>query len=293
MKCQHCLRAIKRWQPSCPYCRTRMKPNSYSTITEAKETLEQNSRRRLLQQVLQFALLAVALIALASLVRFNPPKANPLPQENLRTAANTAPSPIPTAAPQIEVPIAVPTEVSPTTPEVAPTPAPTVESPVLRLFSDEDLKLANKGESPTPDTRSRAFSSAATVTATPKNVRRAAPETPVDEVASKKLATPIAPSVSAPPPAPVARPVESEPQLEVETTGTLLHPNTGLVTIKSYVPARIYIDGVYSGSTPRSVKLLAGEHTINLLAEGYHEYSRKVKVSGQQQVGILASMSKK
>jgi hypothetical protein len=272
-----------------------MKPNSYSTISEAKESLEQNSRRRLLQHVLQFALLAGALIALASLVRFNPPKANPLPPESLRAAASVAPTPAPTAVPSHDVPSVASApvasvEAASASPALTPTPAPTVEPETLSLFSVDDLRDANKAVAPVVAAPPAVFSTVAT----PKTVRRAAPETPADEAAPKKMATPIAPSVSLPPPpAPVARPAEAEPTLEVETTGVLLPANTGLVTIKSYVPARVYIDGVYSGSTPRSVKLLAGEHTINLLAEGYHEYSRKVKVSGQQQVGILASMNKK
>ncbi len=264
-----------------------MKPNSYSTITEAQETLEQNSRRRLLQQVLQFALLAIALIALASLVRFNPPKA----QDNLRAATSVASTPAPTTASQLDVPTAAPAEMAQAA--LAPAPAPTVEPQTLSLFSAEDLRSANKDATPVAAARPAVFPLGVTVTATPKNHRRAVATTPADEAAPKKLATPIAPSAAVPPPAPVAPAVEAEPQLEVETTGVLLPPNTGLVTIKSYVPARVYIDGVYSGSTPRSVKLLAGEHTISLLANGYHEYSRKVKVSGQQQVGILASMSKK
>lgn len=65
-----------------------------------------------------------------------------------------------------------------------------------------------------------------------------------------------------------------------------------MLTIKSYVPARIYINGEFSGVTPRTVKLLAGEHTVTLVADGYQEWARKVKLSGQQQAGILASLKK-
>lgn len=288
MKCQHCAREIKLWQSACPYCQNRTQPNSYSTIVEAPESPEQSSRRRLLQQVLQFSLVAVTFIALASLVRLNPPKANPLPPESLRAAANLSPSPVPTPELLIrnEAPNVVPTEVTPV-PKSAPVPV--TESQPISLFSAEDLRLASRSASVARLTTS--------VAATPKKSPRAsapiAPDASADEVAPKKMATPIAPSVSAPPNSPSATTAETSPKLEVEAAGVLLHPNTGLVTIKSYVPARVYIDGVYSGSTPRSVKLLAGDHTISLLAEGYHDYSRKVKVSGQQQLGILASMNKK
>lgn len=282
MKCQNCSREIKLWQSACPYCQNRTQPKSYSTITEAAESPEHNSRRRLLQQVLQFSLVAVTFIALASLVRFNPPKANPLPQESLRAANgnSAAPAPAPELATPVEAPMPAPTEL---VPEAKPAPEPQT----LSLFSAEDVRLASKGVASTSTARSF-------VAGTPRKSRfTSVPAVTTDEAASKKIATPIAPSVSIPSNPPTATTADTDPKLEIESAGVLLHPNTGLVTIKSYVPARVYIDGVYSGSTPRSVKLLAGDHTISLLANGYHDYSRKVKISGQQQLGILASMSKK
>ena len=87
-----------------------------------------------------------------------------------------------------------------------------------------------------------------------------------------------------------ALPADS-PNLEAENIG--LSPQTGLLTIKSYIPARVYIDGQFSGLTPRTVKLSAGEHVINLMAEGHVEWSRKVSLKGKQQVGVVASMQPK
>jgi len=285
MKCLQCLREIKVGQFSCPYCRQRVQSGSYSIITEASDAPEQRSRRRLLQQVLQFSLVAITFIALASLVRFEPPKANPLPPESLRTTAISAPTPAPSA----EVLRSALRAESPA-PVLASQSAPVVEPQPLSLLSAEDLRLTRKGASATTVLRvPDSFANAAADN--PKRSRMAAVS--ADEVPPKKIATPIATSVPIVPKPAVTPLTEADPKLEVESAGVLLHPNTGLVTIKSYVPARVYIDGVYSGSTPRSVKLLAGEHTISLLADGYHDYSRKVKVSGQQQVGILASMSKK
>lgn len=287
MKCQNCSREIKLWQATCPYCRNRMPPKSYSTITEAPETLEQHSRRRLLQRVLQFSLVAMMFIALASLIRFNPPKASPRPPENLRAAVESSPvavsvaeSPARVDAPRVDALMETPVASEPE-------PAPVVEPQTLSLFSAEDLRLA--GSRTAPATIARPMITAQTTS--PKTPRTAAAST--DEALPKKIATPIAPSGSVATPAAAVTIADTDPKLEVESAGVSLYPNTGLVTIKSYVPARIYIDGVYSGSTPRSVKLLAGDHTISLLASGYHEYSRKVKISGQQQLGILASMSKK
>lgn len=284
MKCQHCSREIKLWQSACPYCRNRTPPNSYSTITETPEAPEQNSRRHLLQQVLQFSLVAVTFIALASLVRLNPPKAHPLPAESWRASVSSSPAPTQELSARVEAPVAG-------SAESGPGPEPVVETQALSLLSPADLRLASSRT--TSVIFARAAASVASIAAPPKNSRPASAavflDASADEVAPKKVATPIAPAVSALP----ATTTETDAQLEVEAAGVLLPANTGLVTIKSYVPARVYIDGVYSGSTPRSVKLLAGDHTINLLADGYQEYSRKVKISGQQQLGILAAMSKK
>jgi hypothetical protein len=280
MKCQNCSREIKLWQSACPYCQRRTQPNSYSVITEAPEASEQNSRRRLLQRVLQFSLVAVTFIALASLVRFNPPKANTPPPESLRGSASSSPAPVP-------VPELVASAGSAAPVEVAPEPAPAIEPQSISLFSAEDLRMAKVRPAPAAFNRP-------TVTGTSSMPSKSSPEAVIiDEAASKKTATPIASPVAAPASSSSAVAAETSAQLEVESAGVLLQANTGLVTIKSYVPARVYIDGVYSGSTPRSVKLLAGDHTISLLANGYHDYSRKVKISGQQQLGILASMSKK
>ncbi|HEX4948457.1 MAG TPA: PEGA domain-containing protein [Blastocatellia bacterium] len=279
MKCQYCSRAIKFWQPACPACQKPLKPNSYSTIAEATQTLEQKSRRRLLQQVLQYTLLAVAFIALASIIRIDPPKANPLPQENLRAASST---PTPEIMEGNDVPVALSEDNEVDHLHETRATSRTRMAPIS-LLSATELGLANSKPAP--------LAVPHPIVTAPKRPRETASS--ADEMTPRKMTS--IPSTAAPvsvaPRIPSA--TEAAPKLEVEPTGVILHPNTGLVTINSYVPARVYIDGVYSGNTPRSVKLLAGEHSISLLANGYHEYSRKIKVLGQQQVGILAAMSKK
>lgn len=287
MKCQSCFREIKIGLSTCPYCQKRQPSRSYSTINDATQTLEQHSRRRLLQQVIQFSLVAVTFIVLASFIRFDPPKANT--PEPVRSAEAASPTPLP-ASPVIEAPV-LESAPAPVTVETLTARKSVAKPQTISLFSAEDMRRANGGATSattprpvTPPVISSTVSlmgSAPLITKKPRSA---------DEAKPKKVVTPIVslPSSTTPAPAP-----EPEPKLEIEGTGVSLHPNTGLVTIKSYVPARVYIDGVYSGATPRSVKLLAGEHTISLLADGYHEYSRKIKVNGQQQLGILASMSKK
>jgi hypothetical protein len=82
-------------------------------------------------------------------------------------------------------------------------------------------------------------------------------------------------------------------ELTIEPPNAVLGEDTALLTIKSYTRAAVYIDGQFSGLTPRTVKLLAGEHTVTLLAEGYEDWTRKLKLRGRQQAGILASMSRR
>jgi hypothetical protein len=275
MKCQHCSREVKLWQTSCPHCKGRLPNNSFSTMVEIPVTVEQQSRRRLLRQTLQFGLLALTIIILAGVVRLSPPQANPLSKDTLKVAAATTPGP----TPQPEV---VATSVAPT-PSADSAPK-TTEAKLqsIDLFADV-LALSSSGKASIPKPR-----------ATSVEGKKAEPILPViDEVPPKKVTNPVLVPSPAAPNASASLTPEAEPNLELDGAQTLLQPNIGLVTIKSYVPARVYIDGVYSGMTPRSVKLLAGEHSISLMAAGYHDYTRTVKISGQQQLGILAAMSKK
>ncbi|HYE72843.1 MAG TPA: PEGA domain-containing protein, partial [Blastocatellia bacterium] len=104
------------------------------------------------------------------------------------------------------------------------------------------------------------------------------------------IVTPTPRVVNVPRSQPIPEPVAAS--LEVDSGPAELDSRTGLLTIKSYVPARIYIDGAYSGVTPRSVKLIAGEHTVTLVADGFQEWTRRVKLNGKEQAGILASLKK-
>lgn len=85
----------------------------------------------------------------------------------------------------------------------------------------------------------------------------------------------------------------ADAQLSIEQIDPKNSGETGLVAIKSYTPARIYINGQFSGLTPRIVKLIAGDHQIRLIADGYEDWTRRVRLKAKQQVGIMASMKKK
>lgn len=276
MNCHHCTRDVKLWQTFCPYCGSRQLNKSFSTIAEEPIILEPQSSRQLLRKTMQFVLVALAVIVLASVFRLSPPQANPVVKEAAKPNAASSPASLPTPEPTLVA--------APVVPVPKPTVQPEAKLPPIDLMADV-FEIRGAAKVATPKLRNAAMA-----------VRQTEPNLPVaDEARPKKAIKP--PIVSEPnlleakPILP--RPVEAEANLEVDTTKTLLQPNIGLLSIKSYVPARVYIDGVYSGVTPRSVKLLAGDHSISLMANGYHEYSRTIKVAGQQQIGILASLSKK
>lgn len=273
MKCHHCSHEVKLWQTFCPSCGSRQQGKSFSTIAEAPIPMEPQPRRQLLRKTLQLALLALAIIVLASVTRFSLPQANPVVKDTAALAAPTpppAPPPIASPAPVVLPPAAPP-----------PVPAETKLMPINFLTEVMGLRPTAKGAAPKLSP------------GIPVQPKSAEAEVRTDDVLPQKARQPVAPAQPVLPAAPATAPPEADPNLEVDTAHTLLQANVGLVSIKSYVPARVYIDGVYSGVTPRSVKLLAGAHNISLLAGGYHEYVRTVKVSGQQQIGILASLSKK
>jgi len=85
---------------------------------------------------------------------------------------------------------------------------------------------------------------------------------------------------------------EVEPEVEIEQYEASPTDKSGIVSINCYVPARVYIDGQYSGVTPRTVHLLAGEHQVRLVAEGYLEWSNRIQVRSRHQMGVLASMTR-
>lgn len=92
-------------------------------------------------------------------------------------------------------------------------------------------------------------------------------------------------------PPPVLR-ASGSSAIEIEWTEPPAGAKTGLVSINSYVPARVYIDGQYSGVTPRSVHLLVGDHSLRLVADGYQEWTRRIRVRNRQQVGVIAAMTR-
>jgi len=90
-----------------------------------------------------------------------------------------------------------------------------------------------------------------------------------------------------------AQPARDGVRLGVEQIDAKSSGETGLVAINSYTPARIYVNGQFSGITPRTIRLTAGDHQIRLIADGHEDWTRRVRLKARQQVGIMASMKKK
>lgn len=85
---------------------------------------------------------------------------------------------------------------------------------------------------------------------------------------------------------------QPQSQKPVEQIGAKNSDEAGVV-INSHTPAKIYINGQFSGITPRTIKLNAGDYQIRLMADGFEEWTRRVRVKNKQQVEINASMKKK
>jgi PEGA domain len=72
------------------------------------------------------------------------------------------------------------------------------------------------------------------------------------------------------------------------------HANSsGFLAVSSYTPARIYVDGKFWGLTPRTVRLAAGAYQLRLIAAGYEDWIQQIQLKRGQQIGIMASMTKK
>ena len=78
----------------------------------------------------------------------------------------------------------------------------------------------------------------------------------------------------------------------VEQVGAKNSDQTVLI-ISSITPARVYINGQYSGITPRTIKLNPGDHQVRLIADGYEEWTRRVRLKTNQRMEISASMKMK
>lgn len=106
------------------------------------------------------------------------------------------------------------------------------------------------------------------------------------------------PAKSAAPAGTVASVEEAEPDAPVypnlTIVGSLTDSSISELTIEaSSGDARIYIDGSFSGSSPRTLRLSAGEHTLLLVMDGYEAWERKLTIPGGKAAVLRADMQKK
>jgi len=76
-------------------------------------------------------------------------------------------------------------------------------------------------------------------------------------------------------------------------SGKSAKSNSVSVTITSITPAQVYIDGQLSGKTPHTIKLMPGDHQVKVVADGYLDWTRKIRVKNRQKFTVRASMKKK
>lgn len=72
----------------------------------------------------------------------------------------------------------------------------------------------------------------------------------------------------------------------------LTNRNTGGLTLNCATRAKIYLDGQFSGFTPQTVRLTPGRHKVSVLADGYEEWNRKIRLKAGQQINLKASLKK-
>jgi len=85
---------------------------------------------------------------------------------------------------------------------------------------------------------------------------------------------------------------QSQSQIPVERLDAKNSDETGVV-INSSTPARIYINGQFSGDAPLSIRMSPGDYQIKLIADGYEDWTRRVRVKNKQRVEITALLKKK
>ena len=68
--------------------------------------------------------------------------------------------------------------------------------------------------------------------------------------------------------------------------------NTGGLTLNSGTRGKVYLDGQFSGYTPQTIRLTPGMHKVSVLADGYEEWNRKIRLKAGQQLTLKASLKK-
>lgn len=90
------------------------------------------------------------------------------------------------------------------------------------------------------------------------------------------------------------RPTYWEPYDWYEENEYWYYPGYGYLVIRSSPSrARIYVDGSYKGTTPKTIKIRSGWHSIRLTKTGYYDWRERVYVSRGERSYIYADLDKK
>src|SRR5581483_12023715 len=284
MKCFVCRSEFAGWRTTCPKCQIPVLSIHKETVSELGDGVQELGRRgSALFSVLRVGALAVVLTILATAVRLNYASSGKTQELSGRANIRSVATPSPGPGPSADQPVGC----------QANKPA---ERTALKTGSDLSDQVGTVV--PGGGTR-RAENSTSQAEISDNRTLRPVPSAPLgkesqgERIAGPVMAEPSKNSVPSSAPAAVEPAVEAAPEISLEPPDKTLSNHTGLLTMNSYIKARIYIDGQYSGTTPRTVKLLSGEHKVTLIADGFEEWTRKIRLNGRQQTGLMASMSKK
>ncbi|HWQ36147.1 MAG TPA: PEGA domain-containing protein [Blastocatellia bacterium] len=296
MKCISCHNEY-RWRSTCPKCQIPLLSAGQETIYEPEVA---GKRRSTFLSLLRVGVFAVALTGLTTVSMLNYVSGGRQQEQGNRAtsataavpsspkAASASPAVSPTASPEARQ-----ASSRPLTADAKP------EGVVGKPAAGEEKPLAERAGTDKPGRPERVLTVSPPSAPNGENGRTAistAAAGKMEMVADNSSTAPKNLSKASEPAAVAAAPApetESAAEISLEPLDKTLSHNTGLVTLNSYTRARIYIDGQYSGTTPRTVRLLAGEHSITLIADGYEEWSKKIRLNGRQQMGLMASMNKK
>ncbi len=292
MKCPVCQDNFPGRRATCPTCQILLLPVQGETISELEAEVPENEQPRSgLMTILRVMGLVIALIGLATVVRLNYVSGGR--ERDVKSKAGTKAATTPAVAVFTEnqarekVVVGKPEEAS----------ARSVDREKEKLSDKKSNLLSARIERVAEPSRSapkdEADRKAPATRPENKNMKTASLSQVPDSVASSVTSAVTIPPKAEPPAVGSAPEAEAGTEISLEPLDKTLSVNTGLVTLNSYTRARIYIDGQFSGMTPRTIKLLSGEHTITLMADGYEEWTKKIRLNGRQQAGLMASMNRK
>jgi hypothetical protein len=68
---------------------------------------------------------------------------------------------------------------------------------------------------------------------------------------------------------------------------------TGLVSVKAEDDSyEIFVDGAFVGNTPANVKLMEGEHVVEVKKPGFKDYRKQIKISDGAELTLRAVLEK-